>query len=88
MKSARFLIWNSGKSAMSNANALGGYTELTASIYLDGCASRSGALSRLLRPRAMSRPAPVTLVVQSMVETVLSAPPKRVGPRYHRRADS
>src|SRR5215217_7023599 len=78
-KIARFLIW-SGKSAIPNANALGGDMELIDSIHLGGCASGSAAWSRLLRPRTTSRPPTVTLMIRPVVEAALSPPPKRVSP--------
>ena len=55
----RFLI-RTGKSAIPNPNALGDM-EPTDFIQLCGCASGSGALSRLLRPRPMSRPPTIAL---------------------------
>src|SRR5215213_9556577 len=51
-KIARFLTC-SGKSAIPKANALGGDMEFIDSIHLGEDAS--GGLSRLLRPRTMSR---------------------------------
>ena len=55
----RFLIWTE-KSAIPNSNALGDMP-LTDFIQLCGCVSGSGALGRLLRPRAMSRPQTIAL---------------------------
>src|SRR5215213_6973975 len=78
-KIARFLIW-SGKSAIPTPKALGGDMELIDSIHLDGCASGSGALSRLLRPRTTSRPPTIALKTRPIVEAALSAPPKRASP--------
>src|SRR5215207_11089987 len=78
-KIARFLIW-SEKSAIPTPNALGGDTELIDFIHLDGCASGSGAFSRLLRPSATSRPPTIALMTRPIVEAALSAPPKRASP--------
>src|SRR5215212_1344111 len=78
-KIARFLTC-SGKSAIPNAKALGGDMEFIDSIHLGGDASGSGESSRLLRPSTMSRTPTVVLMTRPTVETVLSAPPKRMSP--------
>ena len=80
MKIARFLTC-SGKSATPIPNALGGDMESIDSIHPGGDASGSGALSRLLKPRTMSRAPTVTLMTLPTVETMLSAPPKRISPK-------
>src|SRR5215212_962219 len=79
-KIARFLIC-SGKSATPIPNALGGDMESIDSIHPGGDASGSGALSRLLKPRAMSRPPTVTLMTVPTVETASCASPKRTSPK-------
>src|SRR5215203_1965591 len=78
-KMARFLTC-SGKSAIPNPNALGGDMTFIDSIHAGGDASGSGESSRLLRPRTMSRAPIVMLMTRPIVETVLSAPPKRMSP--------
>src|SRR5215211_4311208 len=78
-KIARFLIWT-GKSTIPTPNALGGDMEPIDSIHIGGCASGSGALSRLLRPSTTSRPPTIALMTRPMVEAPVTAPPKRVSP--------
>src|SRR5215203_25795 len=72
-KIARFLIWT-GKSTIPTPNALGGDMEPIDSIHIGGCASGSGALSRLLRPSTTSRPPTIALMTRPMVEAPVSAP--------------
>jgi len=67
---ARFLIWT-GKSAIPNPNALAGDVKLIDSIHLDGGASGSGTLRRLLRPRTISRPPTVAPMTRPTAETAL-----------------
>src|SRR5215217_5169499 len=78
-KIARFLIC-SGKSAIPTPNALGGDMEFIDSIHPGGDASGSGASSRLLRLRTISRAPTVALKTRPTVETALPAPPKRMSP--------
>src|SRR5215211_4734021 len=78
-KIARFLIC-SGKSATPIPNALGGDMKSIDSIHPGGEASGSGALSRLLKLRTMSRAPTVTLMTLPTMERMLSAPPKRISP--------
>src|SRR5215208_2976775 len=78
-KIARFLIC-SGKSATPIPKALGGDMKSIDSIHPGGEASGSGALSRLLKLRTMSRAPTVTLMTLPTMERMLSAPPKRISP--------
>ena len=63
------------------SNALGGDIESIDSIHPGGDASGSGALSKLLKPRTMSRPPTVTLMTLPTVQTASSASPKRTSPK-------
>jgi hypothetical protein len=76
------LIWL-GQSAVPYPNALGGDRELVDSIHLDGRASGSGILSKLLKSWTMSSPPIVALMIRRTTEVAPSAPAgslKTIGP--------